>query len=83
VAVTLLEIAQALVDGCRARDETANLDRLYAPDAVSVDAADTGHGRVAEGLDAIRAKHAWWDKNATVHGAEVDGPFCHGETVSR
>jgi len=74
----LSDIAQDLVDGCRAGREEANLDRLYAPDAVSVEARDTGNGRAAEGVAAIRAKHAWWHANATVHGAEIEGPFLHG-----
>lgn len=77
--MTVSELAQALVDGCRSGTETANLDRLYAPDAVSVEAQDNGNGRVAEGLDAIRAKHAWWAENATVHASEVEGPFPHGD----
>lgn len=77
--MTLQEIAEALVDGCRAGTEAANLDRLYAPDAVSVEARDSGNGRVAEGLVAIHAKHAWWAANATVHQADVEGPFLHGD----
>lgn len=77
--MTVSEIAQALVAGCRSGTEAANLDRLYAPDAVSVEARDNGSGRVAEGLDAIRAKHAWWDTHATVHAAEVEGPFPDGD----
>lgn len=77
--MTLPEIAQALVDGCRAGTEAENLERLYAPDAVSVEAQDNANGRVAEGLDAIRAKHAWWEENTTVHAAEVEGPFPHGD----
>lgn len=77
--MTLTDIAAALVDGCRAGTEEANLDRLYAPDAVSVEARDNGNGRVAEGLDAIRAKHAWWAENAEVHAAEVEGPFPDGD----
>lgn len=77
--MTLQEIAAALVDGCRAGTEAANLDRIYASDAVSVEARDGGNGRVAEGLAAIHAKHAWWAANATVHHAEVEGPFLHGD----
>ena len=77
--MTLAEIAAALVAGCRAGTEDANLDRLYAVDAVSVEPRDTGNGRVAEGLAAIHAKHAWWAANATVHAAEVEGPFPHGD----
>lgn len=77
--MTLTEVAQALVDGCRAGKETENLDRLYAPDAVSVEARDNGEGRIAEGVDAIKAKHAWWEQNTTLHSAEVEGPFPHGD----
>lgn len=77
--MTLADIAAALVEGCRTGAETANLDRLYAPDAVSVEPRDMGEGREAAGLDAIRAKHAWWVQNAVVHGAEVEGPMLHGD----
>jgi ketosteroid isomerase-like protein len=79
IAMTLSEIAKVLVDGCRAGRETENLDRLYAPDAVSVEAQDNGNGRVAAGVEAIRAKHAWWEENTTVHSSEVEGPFPHGD----
>jgi hypothetical protein len=32
-----------------------------------------------EGLEAIKGKTAWWEANHTVHNAEVDGPFPHGD----
>jgi ketosteroid isomerase-like protein len=78
--MTLKEIAEALVDGCRTGKERENLDRLYHPDAVSVEAADyTGQGRETAGLDGIRGKHDWWDGAMEVHSAEVEGPFLHGD----
>jgi hypothetical protein len=57
--MTLQDIATALVDGCRTGTETANLDRLYASDAVSVEPVDHGNGRDAHGLGAIHAQHDW------------------------
>ena len=77
--MTLSQIAQALVDGCKAGLETENLGKLYAEHAVSVEPRDMGEGREAAGLPAIRAKHAWWEQNAKVHAAEVEGPFLHGD----
>jgi len=78
--MTLKEIADALVDGCKTGKEAQNLEVLYAADAVSVEAADyTGQGRETAGLDGIRGKHAWWDSAFEMHSAEVEGPFLHGE----
>lgn len=73
----LKEIAAELVAGCREGRETANLDTLYAPDAVSVE--PQGDPRVTEGLDGIKGKHQWWEENFTVHDARVDGPFPGGD----
>ena len=77
--MTLTEVANELVAGCRENRVEANLDKLYAPDAVSVEAADMGNGRSMTGLDAIKGKHAWWNANAEVHSASVDGPYLHGD----
>jgi len=78
---SLCEIAKRLVAVCRAGEERTALDTLHAADAVSVEAAAMpgGMGREAAGLDAIRAKHDWWDGAMEVHSAEVDGPYLHGE----
>ena len=77
--MTPSEIANELVAGCKVGAEEANLAKLYADNAVSVEAVDNGNGRVAVGLEAIRAKHAWWAENATMHALEVEGPFPHGD----
>lgn len=77
--MTLKDVAEELVAGCREGRERANLDRLYAPDAVSVEAADMGHGREAKGLDAIRAKHDWWESTMEMLGGTVQGPMLHGD----
>ena len=77
--MTLKDIAEELVAGCREGREAENLGRLYAADAVSVEAVDTGMGVETKGIDGIRGKHAWWDANFIVHDAKVGGPFLHGE----
>ena len=70
-------IAQQLVDGCRAGEAKANLDKLYAPDAVSVEARDNGNGREAQGLTAIRGKHEWFEGAIEVESQTISGPFLH------
>ena len=77
--MTLMEIANELVAGCREGREEENLSLLYAEDAVSVEPVDNGMGREAKGLDAIRAKHAWWAENAELTGANVSDPMPHGD----
>ncbi|WP_306116663.1 MULTISPECIES: nuclear transport factor 2 family protein [unclassified Roseovarius] len=75
----LSEIAQELVAGCREDRQRANLEKLYAPDAVSVEAADLGQGREAKGVEAIKAKHDWWESTMEVAEAHVSDPMPHGE----
>ena len=40
--MAMQDVARELVAGCREGRETENLDKLYAPDAVSVEAVDMG-----------------------------------------
>jgi ketosteroid isomerase-like protein len=75
----LKEIADALVKGCREGHEVANLDRLYAQDAVSVEGMDHGNGRETQGLDGIKGKHAWWDSAMEVTRQNVSDPMLHGD----
>jgi hypothetical protein len=81
----LRKVANALMEGCREGRERENLDRLYAEDAVSVEAYDmAGQGREARGLAAIKAKHDWWEGEMEEirEGATrppVEGPFYFGD----
>ena len=77
--MTLQEIANELVAGCRENRARENLKRLYAQDAVSVEAADMGTGRETHGLAGIDGKHQWWEDNHAVTGGKVEGPFLHGD----
>ncbi len=78
--MTLKEIADALVAGCREGREKQNLDVLYATDAVSVESADMGQGRETVGLEGIHGKHDWWESTQIVHSSSVEGPFLHGDS---
>ncbi len=74
------EVAEQLVAHCRNHTEAEGLKTLYAPDAISVEAADMGGtGREAKGIEAIQGKHAWWNSTHEVHDAKVEGPFMHGD----
>ena len=77
--MTLKDIADALVAGCRENRTRENLDRLYAVDAVSIEPMDMGDGRETKGLAGIHGKHDWWDANFEVPALSVEGPFLHGD----
>ncbi len=78
---SLKKTAGKLVALCREGKEAKALDTLYDRGAVSVEAAAMPGSDSAEaaGLDAIRAKHAWWFANFEVHETKTDGPFLHGD----
>ena len=75
--MTTLDIAQQYVSLCKDGKYEECLDKLYAKDAVSVEALSPpgGADRTASGLDAIKAKGKSWGEANTVHKAEVAGPY--------
>ena len=75
----LMTLANELVAGCREGRARANIDRLYAEDAVSVEAVDHGGGREARGRAAIHGKHDWWEANMQETGGSVSDPLPHGD----
>lgn len=77
--MNLNEIADELVAGCRQNRARDNLDKLYASDAVSVEAVDMGQGREVRGIEAIKAKHDWWESTMEVEEAQVSDPMPHGD----
>ncbi|MEM9269321.1 MAG: nuclear transport factor 2 family protein [Pseudomonadota bacterium] len=78
--MSIMDLANPFVEMIRHNETERALSELYAPDAVSVEAAPMGdRPRTAEGVAAIRGKHAWWEETFEVHEASVDGPFPHGE----
>ena len=77
--MSIQEIADALVSGCRNGTERDNIDKLYAKDAVSVEAVDNGNGREAHGLAAIHGKHDWFENAMDVLESKITGPMLHGD----
>ncbi|EEE38114.1 hypothetical protein RKLH11_1955 [Rhodobacteraceae bacterium KLH11] len=78
--MNLKEIADELVAGCREDRAKENLSKIYAADAVSVEAQDMeGMGRETHGIEGIRGKHDWWEGAHEVSGASVSDPYIHGE----
>ena len=75
-------VAQQLVEFCQQGQNTQAVETLYANDAVSVEAADSGSAdmpREMRGLDTLRKKNQWWIENHEVHSASTEGPYPHGD----
>ena len=79
--MSAFEIGKQLCDLCNAGQGDQCLEKLYADDIVSVEAADGGAEmpREMNGIDAIRGKNEWWYANNEVHNFKADGPFPHGD----
>jgi len=75
-----LEVGQKLVEFCKQNKNVDAVNALYAPDVVSIEAAEhPGMPRRQEGIDAIRKKNQWWLDNHTIHSSNAEGPFPHGD----
>lgn len=58
------------------------IQRLYADDAVSVEAVEMpGAPRAVEGKGAIIGKSQWFESNFRVDRQELRGPWPHGEDM--
>jgi SnoaL-like domain len=78
--MTSLEIGKKYVALCKEGKFEECIGALFAPDAVSVEAAaPPGQDRTSKGIEAIRGKSKWWADNHTVHKAEVSGPYPHDD----
>lgn len=79
--MTLLEIAQAVKAANDKNDVEALLNDLYSADCVSVEAAPMPgvESPVSEGLEAIRAKHDWWNNAMEYVSGTIEGPHLHGD----
>ncbi len=72
----LLKLANAVVAANRSGELEPLIAEHYSADIVSVEAGEgDGAPRTAEGLEALKAKHDWWNTAMEMHGGEVEGPF--------
>jgi len=75
------EVAKKLVEFCRNREWMKAIDECYAKDIVSVEArAMENMPAEMRGIDQVRGKTEWWEKNMEVHSAKVSGPFVARDT---
>lgn len=77
--MTLTDIANELVAGCRENRAKPNLSKLYSSDAVSVEPRAGETGRETQGLEGIGGKHDWWEQNMEVTNSSVSDPMPHGD----
>lgn len=79
--MSTLDIGKRYVQLCKEGKNLECLETLFAPDAVSVEAAAPpgGGDRVTKGIEAVRAKGQWWYDNHIVHSGEVQGPYPHDD----
>jgi hypothetical protein len=75
------EVANKLVELCREGEFRQAMESLYAKDIVSVEAHEM-ENMPAEmrGIDQVRGKTDWWEKNMEVHSAKIGGPFVARDT---
>ncbi|PYL10592.1 MAG: nuclear transport factor 2 family protein [Verrucomicrobia bacterium] len=75
------EVAKKLVEYCQNGEWMKAVDDLYAKDIVSVEAhAMENMPAEMRGIDQVRGKTEWWEKNMQVHSAKVGGPFVARDT---
>ncbi len=73
---TLMTIAKAAVEANRTGDIEGLIANHYAPNVVSIEAAENPEmPRAAEGLEALHGKHAWWNSAMEEHSSQADGPY--------
>ncbi len=77
--MSAMEIGEKLVALCQQGKNQEAIDALYSPNIVSVEAmAMPNMSQTQTGIDAIKAKNAWWADNHEIHGGEVKGPYPNG-----
>ena len=75
------DVAMRLVELCKGSEWKKAVDDLYAKDIVSVEPrAMENMPAEMRGLDQVRGKTEWWEKNFEVHSSKVGGPFVAGDT---
>ena len=75
-----MDVGKKLVDLCRKGKFKEAMESLYDPKIVSIEAqSPPGKPARMDGIDAVRGKAEWWEKNHEVHKCDVEGPWPHGD----
>lgn len=77
----LMQIGQQVVEMNNQDKSRDCVRQLYAQDCVSAEAmAMPGQdSNEVKGVDAILAKHDWWEGANEVHSSSAEGPFAFGD----
>jgi len=77
--MTTFEIAKNYFELCKAHQNDVALEKLFANDAVSVEAAAMpGMPAEVRGLQGIKDKGKKWFAEHEVHSAKIEGPWPNG-----
>ena len=77
--MTTQELADNLVGLCKEGKFEEAVSTLYSDDIVSMEAgAPPGGSRESKGLEAVKAKGAWWVANHEIHSSVIEGPLVAG-----
>ncbi len=75
-----MTVGKKLVELCREGKNQEAMETLYSPDIVSIEVAGSPDMPARmQGMDAVKGKGEWWVNNHEVHGAEINGPYPHGD----
>jgi hypothetical protein len=77
----LMQIGQKVVEMNNQDKSRDCVNQLYAQDCVSAEAmAMAGQdSNEVQGVEAILAKHEWWESGNEVHSSSAEGPFAFGD----
>ncbi len=80
MANNTMEVGKKLVELCRQGKHLDVIKTLYSPKIVSIEAQSSpAMPARMEGIDAVRGKAEWWEKNHEVHSGQAEGPWPQGD----
>jgi len=76
----LMEIGAKVVEMNNNDQSWECVEQLCTTDLISAEAAimPGDDSNEVQGLDAIKAKHEWWESANDIHSTKAEGPFIHG-----
>ncbi len=77
----LMQIGQKVVEMNNQDKSRDCVNQLYAQDCVSAEAMPMPgqDSNEVQGVEAILAKHEWWESGNEVHSSSAEGPFAFGD----
>ena len=84
IIMTIQELSTTLVRLCNEGKDEEAIARFYAPDVISIEAAEDSPEMPAriQGLEAVQGKAQWWHANHEVHSLQAHGPY-HGKAADQ